>query len=367
MKRLFSFGGTALPDQALLVAKILAICWLLPGHAFFMPGVFLPFVPALDALHGVAAISPLLIGSGLLAIFAIVSGRAPRAGCLLLAAVIAFATLGSRVYFSNNRVFFTCALVLVALQRRGGSPLLMRLQLALLYLGAGLDKALTADWRSGTFIDSLARGLKAHGNLWLPGNREGGGNLLIDAFLAVSSALPPLGLAQLVSLVVIAAELFLALTFAFGWMSPAIGVHLLLQAGIALFLGSTMGVFVQACCAVTLLFARWPASLRVTIDPTSGAHRAARSLVQRLDADAPRSFEQRRGGALTVELDGRVLTGARAWHALLVSTRGTYLVVAALASSPFFLPWMAPLLLAALSFRREVLASEATTGTPTSR
>ena len=367
MKRLFSFGGTALPDQALMVAKILAICWLLPGHAFFMPGVFLPFVPALDALHGIAAISPALIAIGLVAVGAILSGRAPRAGCLLLAAVIAFATLGSRVYFSNNRVFLACALVMVALQRRGGSPWLMRLQLALLYLGAGLDKALTADWLSGAFIDSLAQGLKAHGNLWLPGNREGSANLLIDAFLALSSWLPPLALAQLVSLLVSGAELFLALAFAAGWLIPAIAGHLILQAGIALFLGSTMGVFVQTCCAVTLLFVRWPSSLRVTLDPARRSHRAARRLVSLLDADAPRSFEELAGNAIRVELDGRTLCGWRAWHALLVSTRGTYLLVAALASSPFLLPWMVPLLLAALSLRTGPPASAAIAGTPTSR
>ncbi|MFL5319822.1 MAG: hypothetical protein ACJ790_09205 [Myxococcaceae bacterium] len=238
-----------------LAARALALCWLVGGHAFFFPGVFLPFVP-LPVPPNSARL--LFIALSVLSSAAIVLGVQLRKACVLLGATVLVATLLSRAYFSNNRLFFAVLMLVFGIAEGNDVRWAVRGELALLYFGAGLDKLLSAEWRSGEVLSTLAAGLLKSGHLYLPINRSFGPHPLGDALSFFTSQT----VAQLCSIGVIGIELVLAGAFAFGFVRSALLLHCALQCGIVLFLGSTMGVFFQACFAAAIPFLGEPETAR---------------------------------------------------------------------------------------------------------
>jgi hypothetical protein len=60
-----------------------------------------------------------------------------------------------RLDYSNNRIFFATFLVLIGLHDAKLREWPLRIQLALVYGGAAINKSLEADWWSGRFFDTL--------------------------------------------------------------------------------------------------------------------------------------------------------------------------------------------------------------------
>jgi hypothetical protein len=236
----------SLSTEASLCVKLLALCWLITGHALYVPRVFLPFMDALNLLPFKELFWGVLLGLGLLSVAAILLSYRTRAFCLSLAAVIFLSTLSSRIYFSNNRLFCACIFLLVGLTDVKGRPVLIRYQLVILYAGAALDKLLNADWRSGQFMESFAQRLGEFGSLWSPNWKIGEPNVFLDLYLWLGAQLPPMTLSVLTSWATILTELTLAFLFLLGWIRPAIILGVLFHSGLLLLTGSTMGMFFYA-------------------------------------------------------------------------------------------------------------------------
>jgi hypothetical protein len=235
-----------LATEASLCVKLLALCWLITGHALYVPRIFLPFWTVLDSMPAKELVWIALLLMGLQSVVGILFSYRMRACCIALAMVIFLSTLSSRIYFSNNRLFCACIFLLIGLTPNKEKPVLIRYQLVILYVGAALDKLLHPDWRSGQFMESFSRRLGEFGSLWSPNWKVGEPNVYLDLYLWIADLLPPMMLSRFVSWMTILTELSLAILFFGGWIRPAIVLGLLFHSGLLLLTGSTMGMFFYA-------------------------------------------------------------------------------------------------------------------------
>ena len=132
-------GGTALPVNLLVMAKAIAIALLLTNHVVLLPDPFLPFVPGLDS------IPPVLFQRTLQVVFvasalALLLNRSVRLAAFILGMTIIVSVLASKAYYGNNKTFCGFILFLIGLYQPGREPWMIRLQLVLVYFGAGSIK-----------------------------------------------------------------------------------------------------------------------------------------------------------------------------------------------------------------------------------
>jgi hypothetical protein len=148
----FRVTGTALPPNILLLAKIIVVALVAKDYHFGFPDVFAPFFGFFEAIPApwwrrFLKISFLVSGGCLL------FNRAVRINCLIIGCVFLGAALSSRIYYRNAKVFVGVIMLLAGLQDKDRPPLLIWWQLAIVYLGAGINKLVEADWRSGQYFD----------------------------------------------------------------------------------------------------------------------------------------------------------------------------------------------------------------------
>lgn len=147
--------GTPLPPSWLLAAKLLAF-YLLLGVPFLESGAaFLPFWTLFDAPFWEPWLPYVLWAIFHLAALTLFLNRWVRISAVVLGACVFLHIAAHRLDYSNNRIFFATFLILIGLHdsKLGEWPL--RIQLALIYGGAAINKALEADWWSGRFFDTL--------------------------------------------------------------------------------------------------------------------------------------------------------------------------------------------------------------------
>ncbi len=262
-------GGTALPVNLLIMAKAIAIALLLTNHVRLLPDPFLPFIPGLDR------IPPLLFQRTLQVVFlssalALLFNRSVRASAFILGATMILSVLASKAYYGNNKTFCGFILFLTGLYQPGRDPWMLRLQLVLVYFGAGSNKLLDADWRSGVFFDNWAI------------NR-----LHQPLYMAVASIVPRMLLAQAISWFTIATELGLSgLLLIRKFFPVGIWLSVLLHSGMLLFTGSTFTMFFYAMTASMLAFVSWPqAPLAVIYDGDCGFCNLSRKWIERVDLE----------------------------------------------------------------------------------
>ena len=92
---------------------------------------------------------------------------------LILAALVFFSIISSKPQFSNSFLYSGCILFLVGMYRPG-MDWIFRVQIALLYLGAGMNKLYDPDWLSGQYIDFFftepyRNSLYLNFSSWVPG------------------------------------------------------------------------------------------------------------------------------------------------------------------------------------------------------
>lgn len=232
-----------LRKEEVALARLLAVAWLVTGHVTWAPAVHVPWFPLLAALAEGRAWPLALTVLGFSASWVILLSRAVRTGALGLAGAVLLGLASAQAAFAYNRLFVGLLLLMIGLGGRG----LPRLQVAVLYLGAGLDKLLTPDWRSGRFLDSFVTDLARFGRLWGPGGVVGTPNLLARVLASRIHQLSPA-----LSWLVIGTELALAVAFALGLRSGAV-LNLLLQLTIAALTGSSFGMFFFAATACSVL------------------------------------------------------------------------------------------------------------------
>jgi len=262
-------GGTMLPVNLLVMAKSIAIALLLTNHVALLPDPFLPFIPGLDHLPPVLfqrTLQVLFVASALALLF----NRSVRLSAFVLGMTIIVSVLASKAYYGNNKTFCGFVLFLIGLYEPGKEPWMIRLQLVLVYFGAGSNKLLDTDWRTGVFFQNWAA------------NR-----LHQPVFIAVSSYLPQLVLAKAISWFTIATELGLSGVFLVRRLFPlGIWGNLVLHSSMLFFTGSTFTMFFYAMTASMLAFASWPARpMLVIFDGDCGFCALTKGWVERLDLE----------------------------------------------------------------------------------
>ena len=147
--------GTTLPPGSLLAAKLLAFA-VFRGQQFLGVGSpFLPFVPVLDSPWFAVWLAPVTAALFYGSFACLIFNRKVQPACLVIAGCVLVHVAGHRLEYANNLMFACVFLLLIGLHdpRTGLWPL--RIQLALVYGGASLNKALDADWWNGRFFDTL--------------------------------------------------------------------------------------------------------------------------------------------------------------------------------------------------------------------
>ncbi len=222
----FDCRGTALPPHHLLAAKLLALYLAATGQIGLLPERFLPFWAPLDRIGHPEALRLLCQIVMAAAIAGLFVNRAVRLNSFLIGSVLLFSTLASRVYFQNNIVLFGCLLFLIGLQDADRNVWMPRLQVVLVYLGAGLNKLFDADWRNGQYFEFWTHDI-----------------LRQEAYARAAAALPPLFLSRAVSWATIAVELGLAAAFAVPRTRPAaITAGIAFHAAMLVFTGGLVSV-----------------------------------------------------------------------------------------------------------------------------
>jgi predicted DCC family thiol-disulfide oxidoreductase YuxK len=274
-------SGTGLPVNLLVMCKALAIALLLTYHVTQLPTPFLPFITGLDS------IPPLLFQRTLQVVFltsavALLLNRSVRLSAFLLGATMLAGVIASKAYYGNNKTFCGLILVLTGLYERGRGPFLLRLQLVLVYLGAGLNKLLDPDWQSGLFFNYWAVSRVRH-----------------PVYLALDRILPHMFLARSMSWFTIATELGLSVAFLVRrFFALGIWFSLVLHAGMLLFTGSTFNMFFYGMTASMLIFADWPAApLLVLYDGDCAICTRTKNWLERLDLEGMFRWRPYQSGA----------------------------------------------------------------------
>ena len=260
--------GTDLPVNLTILVKVLAMVVLLTNHVRILPDPWLPFVPGLDLIPAVP-FQRTLQTVFLISAAAIVFNRRLRLFSLILGATMLLAVVSSKAYYGNNKTFCGLMFFLCGLYKPGGPPL-VRWQLAITYFGAGLNKALDADWHSGVFFENWAV------------NR-----LHQPLYLALDSMLPPLFLARFMCWMTIVTELGTVPCILIPSLSEwAVMANIIFQSGLLLFTGTTFTLFFYSMTAASLAFVAWPqANVEVSYNPARRWQQSARSLLALVDFD----------------------------------------------------------------------------------
>jgi len=144
-----------LPPGWLLAAKLLAL-GLFPGRRLWAAGPpFLPFFSWLDAPVFAPWLEPVVIVVFHGAVLALMFNRLVRAACLAIAGCVFVHIAAHRLEYANSLLFPGVFLLLIGTYTAQTGLWPLRFQLALVYFGASLNKALDADWWHGRFFDTL--------------------------------------------------------------------------------------------------------------------------------------------------------------------------------------------------------------------
>jgi predicted DCC family thiol-disulfide oxidoreductase YuxK len=262
-------GGTGLPTQLVVLAKILILCELWTNQVAGLPGHFLPFLPFFEYLGSPEVFQRTLQVLFLVASFGILFNRRVQACCLLFGLVIITAMLSSRVYFGNNRFYVGCLLYLIGLYTPKFGPRLIQFQVVLIYFGAALNKILLPDWWSGQFFENWVKVLDQ------------------QLFMQAATWFPHMMLAKLTGWFTITAESALAVGLLVRRWNPwAIWLGIFLHSSMLWFAGSTFTLFFYAGIAAYLAFVEWPKPpLTVLYDGDCGFCEKTKNVFARFDLE----------------------------------------------------------------------------------
>ena len=325
-------GGQELPTNLVIMVKAIAVALLLTRHFLLLPDPFLPFIPGMDLIPGAwfqRGVQVLMVSGAIALLFNV----RIRLASLLVGMSLLLGVVASKAYYGNNKTFCGLMLVLASLYQPGHSPWMVRLQLVVVYFGAGLNKLLDADWRSGVFMHTWAA------------NR-----LHQPVFRAFEPLLPPLVLSKLLCWFTIVTELGLSVLLL---LRPlyAVGIWLsiLLHSGMLLFTGSTFTLFFYGMTAAMLAFVDWPSEpMTVIYDGDCGFCNKARRFFERMDLEKAFRWERSQAAELecfgiTPEMAreraylvgvGRVYGGFRAFRAMLLYNPAVYVVTYIVLAAP---------------------------------
>ncbi|MBT8266524.1 MAG: HTTM domain-containing protein [Bacteroidia bacterium] len=273
--RLLQFEGTAMLPNVLLMSKLMVLL-LLAYHFFFkIEDPFIPFFQFLDVFNQ----APGLFKWGLRILFGIFATTLflniwVRTSALILGAIVILGLVASKPLFNNHTFICGCALILAGLSNRTQPPLLLIYQLALVYLGASLNKFLDPDWWDGSFMHT-----------WLFEAREN------PFYLTVSQWFPERYFAIFLSWIAMSSELILGVLFIFK-RTRNIGVWIAIIFHTILFTMTAFkfGHFFQSLAILLIAFLNWPKGA-VIVQFKSGSLKLLRLIFSWLDWDQKIKWE----------------------------------------------------------------------------
>ncbi len=320
--------GADMAPAVLLMCKLLFLLLLWGGFRAKIDVPFLPFLAVLDALRDwpwayARALDAMFLGAGALLLLNV----RPRAAAFVLGLVVLLVLLGSKPLFRNHVFIVGCLFLLAGLTRPGRPPVLLYLQLSLVYLGAFLDKVLLLDWTTGQFMDNL-----------LANAREN------PVYLGLVDVFPRPWVAGVLSWASIVTELVIGLCILFRpTRALAVWIAVLFHFGIyAFLLGERFGHFLEDLLLAFLVVLEWPrgqVALAAKRLSASAARRAIalfdwdRTFVV-LDGDAPRTAPIGPIGPIVLDRTGwgQVLRHSAGFYVFLFAG---YVVVHELAPEPW--------------------------------
>jgi hypothetical protein len=211
--------GTQLPANLVIVAKVVIICFILFAEWRHFKIPFLPFLSIFDLARPFESFSVVLCVCFFSGSFLVLFNRSVRAGCLMVGLATIIAILAARFEYRNHAVFASFILILIGLHNEKHGLALIRLQVAIVYFGAGLNKILDPDWLNGQFFEFWTHERLKHA-----------------PYMLISSYFPPMMLSQWFSWITI----FLEFSIAIGFLIPRV---YLLSIWLGIFLHGSILIF----------------------------------------------------------------------------------------------------------------------------
>jgi hypothetical protein len=319
LRRVVSVRGTELAPNLLLLAKIVVLAIVLQPP-IPLSSHFLPFVGWFDYLGSPAAFHAALLIIFWTAAAALLLNFRVREACCVLGLTILVSLLASRTMYSNNFLYCGALLLMIGLERPGRTSWLLRLQVVLLYFGAGSNKLLDADWRSGQFFQNWY----GHDRGW---------------YLRIAESLPPLALSRALSWATFCTELGIAAALLVRRAWPVvIWIVLAFHTALLVATGSTYHLFFYAATAAMLAFVEWPGTpLQVLYDARSLPVTRLRAWMQRLDLENSFVWRVRPAGdasALRVTAGSTHSTNFTALKMLVLYNPRTYFTLLVMLCAP---------------------------------
>lgn len=343
--RPFAIFGTSLQPNVLLMAKLIVLALLLQRQ-WPLSRHFLPFFSFFDHFGSPSTFHIVLLVLFLAGSAALLLNWYVRVACAVLGVTILISILASRPMFSNNLAYCAALLFMASLQEAGREPRLLRLQVIMLYFGAGLNKLLDPDWRSGQFFEYWFG--HVHNNPW---------------YLQAAGHLPPLVFSKIASWISFSTELGISALLLFRQYPIAIWLILALHTGMLVLTDLTFQMFYFAACASCLAFVIWPQErMLVLYDSNWNLCLRAKRFFERLDLeqrcewislekrDAQQSIEDGRRDSLYLHVGKQQYQGFAALRMLLLYNPLTYFALVVILRAPDVLHLRRWIALAALVF-----------------
>ena len=240
-RNVFSIYGTELPPNVLLMAKLIVAAFLISPRLPISDG-YLPFLTVLDGLIPHNTFHLVMGATFVCAALCVLFNISVRISCFVAGSAVLVSMLASRPFYSNNGLYGGLLLVLAGLYEHRVGCWMLRLQAAIMYFGAGLNKLLEPDWRSGQFFQHWFGELHQHS--W---------------FIKAGDAMPHLLFSQVTSFSIIVLELAFVPALLYRRTSTlAMWTVIAYHTAILVLMNSTFGVFYYLIAASMLAFADWP-------------------------------------------------------------------------------------------------------------
>jgi len=296
-----------------ILVKVLAIVVLIVNHVRILPDPWLSFIPWIDRLPA-EPFQRTLQAVFVISAVAIVFNRRLRMFSTILGATILLAVVSSKAYYGNNKTFCGLMFLLAGLYKPGGPPFL-RWQLAITYFGAGLNKAMDADWHSGVFFENWA----VH-------------RLHQSVYITLDAILPPMVLAKFMCWSTIVTELATVPAILIPSLNYwAVLANIFFQCSLCLFTGTTFTLFFYSMTACSLAFVTWPdAPMRVFYDSDRRLFVSLRRFFESWDVDGRFLWTDNGArGTLSLQAGDRRYSGFQAARMIVLYNPVTWFVLAA--------------------------------------
>lgn len=237
------FEQSEIAPNLLLMCKLLILIMIAYQYPIKLQDPYIPFIPALDYFNTIPGVFKSIVLSGfIVSTLAIFCNIKIRIACFVLGIVIMLEQIASQPGFKNHVFVCGCFFILTSFTKKGEDYKLLFWQLALIYLGAFINKVLDPDWHSGAFMHN-----------WLQNAREN------SPYIFVSQLLPENWFAIILSYSALLSEGLLGILLFFKkYRKYTFWIILLFHTVLYSFTAFRFGHFYDDLVIILLIFINWP-------------------------------------------------------------------------------------------------------------